>query len=137
MKPRTKSTLLIVGLCTAGILTGMLVIYGERIRCGSFDGNTARTNDAAKQWLHFWPSQFDWDLDVADSRWKPVVPSRRSAAESALSTTGVVPLTEVQVLDFTGESSPQLSMAHPYLLRSVVAAKHDAFRVEIHARSRN
>jgi len=102
---------------------------------------TAKINDAAKQWLHFWPGQFDWDVRLEDSRWKPVVSTQIPAAESALATTSSILLSEAQALDFTGESGPfDESTARPYLVRSVVPAKYqqiEKFRLDINARSRN
>jgi hypothetical protein len=139
MKPALKNTLLIAVTALCGAV--VLVRFVPSIRCGSFDSETAKANDAAKQWLHFWPGQFDWNIRLQDSRWKPVISTKIPEAESALAATSSVLLSEVQVLDFTGESDPHdPSTARPYLLRSVVAAKYkqiEKFRVNVNARSRN
>ena len=139
MKPALKNALLIGAtvLCGAVVLVRLI----PSIRCGSFDPATAKINDAAKQWLHFWPGQFDWNDRLADSRWKPVVSTKIPEAESALATSSSILLSDAQALEFTGESAPQdASTARPYLLRYVVAANNkqiEKFRVDVHTRSRN
>src|SRR5215475_6689686 len=139
MKLTLKNMLLIgaTALCSAVVL----MRFVPTIRCGSFDPATTKINDDAKQWLHFWTGQFDWNGQLADSRWKPVVSTKIRQAESALATTSSVLLSDAQVLEFTGESTPQdASTARPYLLRYVVAAKYkkiEKFRVDVHTRSRN
>lgn len=139
MKPALKTTLFVAVTALCGAV--VLVRFVPSIRCGWFDSETTRVNDAARQWLHFWPGQFDWDIQLQDSRWKPVIPSKLPDAESALVATSSMLLSETQVLDFTGESDPyDHSTARPYLLRSVVAAKYkqvEKFRVDANARSRN
>ena len=139
MKPALKNTLLIGAIALCGAV--VVIRFVPSLRCGSFDPATTKINDAAKQWLHFWSSQFDWNERVADSRWKPVVSTKIPEAESALATTSSVLLNDAQVLEFTGESAPQdTSTARPYLLRYVVAAKYkqiDKFWVDVHTRSRN
>ncbi|SRR6266496_3677755 len=138
MTKAVKTTLLVAGssLCVAIVL-----VMSTDILCASFDPATARINDAAKQWLHFWPGQFDWNARLEYSRWKPVVPTKLPAAEAALATTPSVALTEAQALDFTGEGRPPEAVtARPYLIRSVVAGrvkKLDKFMVDLNARSRN
>src|SRR5215470_16841299 len=132
MSRAIKITILCLVLCSAGLL----II--TRIRRRSFDRDTARINDDAKQWLHFWPGQFDWDVDVNGSRLQAVIPARVSAAESALSNTSSVLLTEAQAFDLTGNVRPQVSVtSRPYLLRAVVAAKYKHFPVQAHAHSQN
>jgi hypothetical protein len=139
MKPALRNTLLIsfIALCGAVVLVGFV----PGISCSSFDRATARLNNAAKEWLHFWPGKFDWNIRLEDSRWKAVISIKIPEAESALADNSSLLLSEAQVFDFTGDSGPHdHSTARPYLLRAVVAAKYDRiekFRVDVNARSTN
>jgi hypothetical protein len=139
MQPALKTIFLIAAIALCGAV--LVIRFVPSLRCGSFDPATAKMNDAAKQWLHFWPGQFDWNGRLADSRWKPVVSTKTPQAESALANTSSVLLSDAQAFEFTGGSAPQdATTARPYLLRTVVAAKYkeiEKFRVDVNARSRN
>jgi hypothetical protein len=128
-----KATLITIGCLWAIVLAVLLI---PSVWCRPFDLAAAKADDAARRWIHLWPGEFDWDVEVEESRWKVVVASKISDAESALARVASVPLTDSQALEFTGAPRPENVSGKPYLLRAVEAATGRP-RVELHARSRN
>ena len=100
--------------------------------CGSFDSQTARTDNAGRQWLHHWQETLDW---TDFSRWRDVKSSKTLDAESLLRDSVAVQLTSEQAADLAATSMPPTpTLGTPYLLRGVGAASRK-FPKELHIRA--
>ncbi len=88
--------------------------------CGSFDAETAKRNDSAREWLRYWQSNYDWE---ETSHWKSVQQSKMRQADVLLHDVTFVRLTEAQALELAGEFIQHSnSRGAIYLLRGVNAA---------------
>jgi hypothetical protein len=106
--------------------------FGSDGCCRSFDSDTSKKDEAAREWLRYWPGKYDW---VETSHWKSVTESKMPQAELLLREAGSVRLTDAQAVDLTGSSSQSTASSQaPYLLRGVNASPV-RFPLEIFVRS--
>ncbi len=76
---------------------------------------------AAREWLRFAPANsFDQEDTLDNSRWRTVLDSNESVAESMLQAVSSVPLTKKQAIELAGEFSlGTTTKAKPFLVRAV------------------
>ena len=97
-------------------MTASLFLTGSGC-CKTFDAETAKGNDAAREWLRDWPGKYDWVEEKL--RWKNVAKAKMPQAELLLRETASVRITGEQARDLIGQSSSPGWTGTPYLLRAV------------------
>jgi hypothetical protein len=92
------------------------------IGCGSpYNSVSAEKSRAAREWIRSAPTNLEGWGDALDrSRWRTVLDSKESVAESMLQAAPSVPLTAKQASELAGEFSlPATTNAKPFLIRAV------------------
>ncbi len=100
--------------------------------CKTVDAETAKRNDAAREWLRDWPGKYDWVEEKL--RWRNVAEAKMPQAELLLRETGVVQMTAAQAIDLIDQSvQPAVPRGTPHLLRAV-GAVHGKFPLDLFMR---